>query len=76
MEKGGQLLTDLLIALKNIEPPPNKRLARLRRLIILEQRARPVRLFDRVRRGREQTRRGKVRLGFVLGRRGGSGGGW
>ena len=66
--------TDLLIALENVKPPPDKRLAGLRRLIILEQRARSVRLLDRVRRGREQAGRGKVGLGFVFGRR--AGGGW
>ena len=75
MEKKESKRTDLLIALKNIKPPPNKRLTSLRRLIILEQHARPVRLPDRVRRGREQTRRCEIWLGFVFGR-GGGGGGW
>jgi len=46
---------DLLITLENVKPPPNKRLASLRRFIIFEQSARSVRILDRVRRGREQA---------------------
>jgi hypothetical protein len=64
----GELRTDLLLALENVKSPPNKGLTSLRRLIVFEQRARSVRLLDRVRRGREQARRGEIGLGFVLGR--------
>jgi hypothetical protein len=60
--------TDLLVALKDVQPPPNKGLASLGRLVVLEQGARPVRMLDRVRRSREQARRRKVRLCLVLGR--------
>ena len=62
--------TKLFIALEHVEPPPDEGLARLGRLVVLEQRARPVRIFDRVRRSRKQARRRKVRLRLVLGRRG------
>ena len=65
--KGGRLRTDLLIALENVKPPPNKRLAGLRRFVVFEQRARSVRIFDRVRRGREQARRREIGLGLVFG---------
>jgi hypothetical protein len=65
--KEGRLRTDLLIALENVQPPANERLASLRRLIVFEQGARSVRMLDRVRCGREQARRGEVRLGLVFG---------
>lgn len=65
--KGGRpLRTDLLITLENVKPPPDKRLASLRRLIVFEQGARSVRILDRVRRGREQARRREIGLGLVF----------
>jgi hypothetical protein len=60
------LRTDLLVTLENVKSPPDKRLAGLGRLIVLEQRARPVRVLDRVRRGSEQARRRESRLGLVV----------
>jgi hypothetical protein len=63
-----RLRTDLLIALENVQPPPDDGLTGLGRLVVLEQGARPVRILDRVRRGGEQARRGKVGLRLVLGR--------
>lgn len=59
--------TDLLITLENVKPPPNERLASLRRFIVFEQGARPVRILDRVRRSREQTRRREIGLSLVFG---------
>ena len=44
--------TELFVALEYVQPPPDERLTRLGRLVVLEQRARPVRVLDRVRRGR------------------------
>jgi hypothetical protein len=61
--------TDLFVALENVQPPPDEGLASLGRFVILEQRARSVRILDRVRRCSEQARRGKVGLPFVLRRR-------
>ena len=58
--------TDLLIALENVKPPPDKRLASLGRLVVFEQRARAVRILDRVRRGREQARRREIGLRLVF----------
>jgi hypothetical protein len=66
-KKRGRLRTDLFITLENVKPPPNKRLASLRRLIVFEQGAGPVRILDRVRRGREQARRREIGLGLVVG---------
>jgi hypothetical protein len=63
----GRLRTDLLITLENVKPPPDERLASLRRLVVFEQGARSVRMLDRVRRGREQARRREIRLGLVFG---------
>ena len=65
-EGGRPLRTDLLITLENVKPPPDKRLASLRRLIVFEQGARSVRILDRVRRGREQARRREIGLGLVF----------
>ena len=62
--------TELFVTLEYVEPPPDERLTRLGRLVVLEQRARPVRILDRVRRCRQQARRRKIRLRFVVGRRG------
>jgi hypothetical protein len=66
-KREGRLRTDLLITLENVKPPPDKRLASLRRLIVFEQGARSVRVLDRVRRGREQARRREIGLGLVFG---------
>jgi len=63
-----EVRTDLLIALENVQPPPDDGLTGLGRLVVLEQGARPVHILDRVRRGGEQARRAKVGLRLVLGR--------
>jgi len=65
-ERGGRR-TDLPVALETVQPPPDKGLASLWWLVVLEQRARSVRILDRVRRCGEQARRGKVGLPLVLG---------
>jgi hypothetical protein len=57
----------LLVALENVQPPPDKGLASLWRLVVLEQRTHSVRIHGHVRRSGEQARRGKVGLPFVLG---------
>ena len=63
--------TNLLVTLKTVQPPPDEGLTSLGRFVVLEKSACSVRVLDRVRRGGKQSRRGKVRLSLLFGRRGG-----
>jgi hypothetical protein len=67
--KGEEGRTDLLVSLENVQPPPDEGLAGLRRLVVLQQRTRSVRIPRRIRRCCEQTRYGEVGLPLVFDRR-------
>jgi len=70
-ERKKKARTDLLVTPENVQPPPDEGLPSLGRLVVLEQIACSVRILDRVPRGSKQSRRGKVRLSLLFGRRGG-----
>ena len=70
-ERENRARTDLLVTFENVQPPPDEGLTSLGRLVVLEQIACSVRILDRVPRGSKQSRRGKVRLSLLFGRRGG-----
>ena len=67
---GHGLRTDLLVTLEHVQPPALQRLARFRRLIVLEKRTVAVRGLHCVCLRRQQPRRRVIRLSLVFWRHG------